>query len=192
MAGTSRCIGGIAGDGTPLRLLTSEGANHTATSPFTIGQIWELSCTPRTNIVPPHVEDVLVTGQRFVGQQHNLHQHLLGRVHHWRGSIDTIFGGVLGYTANDNAYVSEPRGVPDQSTGFWIPDRDLVLRDDGRHYDYVYDWTRKGLSYVGEPAPIQAIPAGTLVRVSLARWWKPDNADEALEERCYLQLSGWY
>jgi hypothetical protein len=28
------------------------------------------------------------------------------------------------------------------------------------------------------------------MRISLARWWKPDDSE--LSERCYLQLSGWY
>ena len=33
------------------------------------------------------------------------------------------------------------------------------------------------------------IPLNTLVRISLARWWVPAGMSE---ERCYLQLSGWY
>jgi len=33
------------------------------------------------------------------------------------------------------------------------------------------------------------IPADTLLRVSLARWWDNEGRHE---ERCYLQLSGWY
>lgn len=45
------------------------------------------------------------------------------------------------------------------------------------------------IKYVGFAEPINKIPAGTLVRVSLARWWRPT---ETSEERCYLQLSGWY
>ena len=51
----------------------------------------------------------------------------------------------------------------------------------------------KGLSipYVGYEAPVLVIPAGSLVRVSLARWWhKPNAPDEG--ETCSLQLSGWF
>ena len=78
------------------------------------------------------------------------------------------------------------------STGFWIPDRDLMLRADAKHYDYPDGCVARGLSYVGEPKPLPLLPAGTLIRVSLARWWKPDDAEPGFEERCYLQLSGWF
>jgi hypothetical protein len=82
-------------------------------------------------------------------------------------------------------------GVPGQSTGFWIPDRDLVLRDDGKHYDFRSRLGARGLSYVGEPEAKSQLKAGTLLRVSLARWWRPPDVDD-MEERCYLQLSGWF
>lgn len=89
-------------------------------------------------------------------------------------------------------YTSERTGVPDRSTGFWIPDRELRLRGGGKHYNYVKGALQRGLSHVGEAAATRRIPAGTLVRVSLARWWKPEDADPDFEERCYQQLSGWY
>jgi hypothetical protein len=110
----------------------------------------------------------------------------------WRGGIDQIFGGLVRYTGSGNGYVCERIGIPDGSTGFWIPDRDLHLRDDGKHYDYGAGLPRSGLSYVGELATIDPIPAGALLRVSLARWWKPHDAEPGFEERCYLQLSGWF
>ena len=34
------------------------------------------------------------------------------------------------------------------------------------------------------------IPKGKIIRLSLAKWWKPEDSD--IELRCYLQLSGWY
>jgi hypothetical protein len=45
------------------------------------------------------------------------------------------------------------------------------------------------ITYVGFEPAIELITHGSLVRVSLARWWRPDDDSE---ERCYLQLSGWY
>ncbi len=45
------------------------------------------------------------------------------------------------------------------------------------------------IPYAGVTQAIQRIPKGTLIRVSLARWW---NKDDKTEERCYLQLSGFY
>jgi epoxyqueuosine reductase len=43
-----------------------------------------------------------------------------------------------------------------------------------------------------QPPPPPTIPAGTLVRVSLARWWRPDANDTSFPERCFVQLSGWF
>ncbi len=52
-------------------------------------------------------------------------------------------------------------------------------------------WTGSGrFPYVGFESKVDRIPAGTLMRMSLARWWKPEDSD--MNERCYLQLSGWY
>ena len=39
--------------------------------------------------------------------------------------------------------------------------------------------------------PLKNIPAGSLLRVSLARWWKHPN-EEAAALSCHLQLSGWF
>lgn len=192
MGGNTRCIGGLAHEGSSVRLLTSTGDNHHTSAPFQIGQVWDLGYTPRPQLVPPHVEDVLVTAEQYVCDQANLRAHLLRRVAPWRGGIDQIFGGLVRYTGSGNGYVCERIGIPDRSTGFWIPDRDLHRRDDAKHYDYGTGLPRRGLSYVGEETPIDPIPAGALLRVSLARWWKPSDAEPGFEERCYLQLSGWF
>jgi hypothetical protein len=80
------------------------------------------------------------------------------------------------------------------STGFWLPDRPLTLQEEaaGRHY-YVYPGLGgvRRLRYVGATEPLLEIREDQLVRVSLARWWQPDD-DPAMELRCYLQLSGSY
>jgi hypothetical protein len=151
-----------------------------------------MTYTPAPAPIPPHTEDVLVSHYQLVGIKPNLRAHLLTRVTPWRGGIDQVFGGVLGYTSNNNGYVCERLGVPAHSTWFWIPNLDLALRDDGKHYDYPEGHQPRGLSYVGEIAAPPTLPGGTLIRVSLARWWKPDDAEPDLESRCYLQLSGWY
>ena len=46
-------------------------------------------------------------------------------------------------------------------------------------------------AFVGFQEPLAEIPAGALVRISLAHWWRPRDHPEE-EERCYLQLSGWF
>lgn len=43
------------------------------------------------------------------------------------------------------------------------------------------------LKFVGFQEHVSRIQAGTIIRLSLANWW-----DGQGEDRCYLQLSGWY
>lgn len=190
MGGNARCIGGLLDDGTPVRLLKGVGQHWDTSAPFDVGENWEISYAAGTARPEPHTEDVVVTKRKYIDDQPNLRARLVELSEPWEGGINQLFDGMLGFTGSDNGYISERLGVPDNSTGFWIPDRELQLRDDGKHYDYVRGFFRRGLSYVGEQEPVKSIPAGTLVRVSLAGWWKPDDVD--MEERCYLQLSGWF
>ena len=193
MAGNGRCIGALADDGTSLRLLNPQGQNWDTSAPFLVGDIWDLTYTPKAGLTPPHIEDVICTHGSKTDEVANIREAILERAPVWSGAVSEVFDGMLGFTAKKNGFISHARGVPNQSTGFWIPDKDLQLRSDGKHYDYPQGLfgLNKGMSYVGEPEAINTIPSGTLTRVSLARWWKPDEIDD-LEERCYAQLSGWY
>ena len=191
--GNSRCIGGLCADGRSIRLLDERGHNWPPSASFGVGQEWELQFNDVANPRPPHVEDVLVTASKYLGTVADVRGAILSRVQPWQGSTSVLFGGGVSYTGKHNGYIEDR--VPDRSTWYWIPDKQLVLRDDGAHYDYASTFfgvtIQHGLKYVGEPAPLPSLPAGTLVRVSLARWWRPDD-DESFPERCYLQLSGWY
>jgi hypothetical protein len=192
MSGSHRCIGGIGSDGSSVRLLPGGMAYWDTSAPFQIGQIWDMSYAPVANLVPPHTEDVSVSSHTFVTQIAGLATQLSANVAPWKGGISQLFSGLLGFTNNHNGYISHVRGVPSCSTGFWLSDQVLTLRADGKHYDYAPGTSlHGGLSYVGEAPPVSSLPAGTLLRVSLARWWRPDDAD-AMEYRCYLQLSGWF
>jgi hypothetical protein len=47
----------------------------------------------------------------------------------------------------------------------------------------------RAAAWVDTSIPI--IKANTLIPVSLAKWWHPKE-NPNIEDRCYLQLSGWY
>lgn len=47
----------------------------------------------------------------------------------------------------------------------------------------------RSIKFKGFEEPVDVIPAGTLLRVSLARWV---SFNEGEEPKCWLQLSGWY
>jgi ATP-dependent DNA helicase RecQ len=90
-------------------------------------------------------------------------------------------------------YISEQRGIPVRSTMFWRPDQPLTRDDDQKRIRYRYPTEDGGctLTFVGFQEPIPEIPAGTLMRVSLAHWWRPTEMTEG-ELRCYVQISGWF
>jgi len=191
------CVGGIGTKtGQFVRLLDESGSNQPENCDFEIGEIWDIEFSPRNYCTPPHTEDVLISSKEYT--QKNVSKERLSewipnnfadKV--WRGSIDNLFDEMIRFTSSGSGYINEENGTPNCSVGFWISDRDLTHRDFRGKVKYSYpssNW--RNVPYVGKDEPIGTIPAGTLMRVSLARWWSPDDSD--LEERCYLQLSGWY
>lgn len=184
-----QCIGALSKRNQSLRLYEANWSFPSTTTEYQVGQLWEVGVTKRSNPKPPHIEDVAVNTRRLLGTQADLAQHLVSRITPWSGGIRSLFEGKLQFTSRLRGYIEEPN-LPSCSTWFWLPEKDLVQTDlDGKTY---YSYGSYDISYVGTVAPVPKLPAGCLVRVSLARWWKPDNADPDFPERCYLQLSGWY
>jgi len=191
----SACIGGLLiEDNRSARLLQPDGSNYPKNTEFDIGQLWNIEFAPRLGVVPPHVEDILVESKTFLKNETRLRDFISGRIRPWSGSPDNLFNKSIRATAGGRGYISESTGLPICSTGFWIPDQTLVRFYNGRKVGYRYPGVSgvREMTYVGFTDPIERIPSGTLVRVSLARWWRPADADDAFELRCYLQLSGWY
>lgn len=194
MSGGMFCVGGLsADDGTSLRLLQPNGLNQPPDSPFDTGEIWVIDGRRKPDCVAPHIEDFLVTQKHLLGRQPLLAQFLLKRVNPWRGSPDRLFDGLIRFTWNRSGYISRRNQLPGCSTGFWLSDRTLSLDQQGEKasYHYASPALTYRISYVGTAPARATIPPGMLVRVSLARWWRPDDAPDC-EERCYLQLSGYY
>jgi putative nucleic acid modification protein with dual OB domain len=190
------CVSGLTiNTNKSIRLLRSNGFNQQVNTPFEVGQVWELDFHPSSKIIPPHIEDVIVTRERFIGQYANLYSILIERVQPWQGEPDQLFDALL-IIDKMSGYISKSRGIPKCSTGYWLPNRALnfTQKNEKPYYQIKYDMYNHYLGtlsipYVGFANPIQYIPANTLIRVSLARWWMPSGVDD---ERCYLQLSGWY
>ena len=193
---SNECVGGIAKDsGQSIRLLDSNGNNQPIDCEFEVGEIWEIEFTIKGNLTPPHTEDVLVTSKTFTKRViTNLVDWITSNFEDrlWRGSPDNLFDSQIDFTPSGSGFISASKGVPSLSVGFWISDKDLTRKDfSGKvRYNYPSAGNWRSITYVGKADPIDKIPAGTLMRVSLARWWRPDDSDE--EERCFLQLSGWY
>ena len=170
-----------------VRLMTTIGTYQPLTAPYQVGQIWDLDY--RNNPArPPHVEDVWINRNNgLIGNIPNLSNYITQNCTVWNGSYNVPFGGRLNW--NGSGYLNDPNNLPANSVGFWISDQDLYW--DGSEY-YVYRRPRfrsdKRIKYKGTAQPIPVIPLGTLIRLSLAKWWDGQGG----ENRCYLQLSGWY
>src|SRR5579885_1313331 len=173
MNGGMLCVGALSADGAEsLRLLQANGWNQPADTPYDVGEIWDIEGRRKPDCVPPHVEDFLVTQRHQIGREPRLAQFLSARVRPWRGGPEGLFDGLIRFTGSRSGYISRQNKLPSCSTGFWLADRPLFRIQDGDRASYHY--TREALvcrvTYVGTaPAPA-TIAAGTLVRVSLARW----------------------
>ena len=189
------CIGALATNGRFIRLLNEGGYNQPIDTQFEVRQVWEIEFEDRVVIKAPHIEDVIVKSKKLKGTLKDditmlqIVQRFNAPI--WRGSPDVLFDGLLQWTDSGSGYISENGGIPKNSVGFWIPDRDLTKKIfyDKVRYSYPKTTNWRSFPYVGFEKAVEIIPAGTLVRVSLARWW---NTNGTTEDRCSLQLSGWY
>jgi hypothetical protein len=194
------CVSGLMRQSNrSIRLLTARGSHQPADTRFEVGQVWEIEYKRARHLTPPHVEDVQVTSEKYVGRQPDVRETLLSRVQPWQGEPEQLYDGLLSFGDNGAAYISKGGQLPSCSAGYWLPQCSLTLThiDDRTYYQIDYDFAQIGkrftgtlrIRYVGFAEPLAKLSAQTLVRVSLARWWRLRPEDE---ERCYLQLSGWY
>ncbi len=195
MHGGYVCVGGFDMDAhRNVRLLSRTGANQPQGTPFQIGEHWDIAYIPRIGCVPPHVEDVLIQSSRRVGTRSNLSEFIRQNCPVIQGSLSRTFEGQLQFTAAGSGYIARNTGLPQGSVCFWESDGPLVRNDYGAkvRYDYAEGLWRRHISFVGFQEPPDVIEQGGLVRLSLARWWKPRDAPTDEEEKCFLQLSGYF
>jgi hypothetical protein len=185
------CCGGIdLSNGEFIRLHDHWGKPLTESAPFQIGDVYNMNYREAANARPiPHIEDkeILPTYEK---ERHLSTSELIEKIDRLvdvpNGGIETIFEGKL-RRSTFATYIS-PDFVPQFSVCFWRPDAPLIKSGFLGKTKYWF----KGcyaINYVGFQEPIDIIPVGTLLRMSLANWWSPDNITE---KRCYLQLSGWF
>lgn len=188
------CIGAITEEGESVRLNPlNEDPSDSANQEYQVGDVWEISFTPATSLIPPHIEDVVVSERHRLGSARNLIDSVERLMPPQTGAPEVLYESLLQTTGGGALYIAERSGVPPYSTTFWRPNRSLTHDIVGGRVRYCYLTENESytLPFVGFQEPLDTIPAGTLVRVSLARWWRPDDTPD-IEERCYAQLSGWF
>ena len=196
--GSGACIGAITETRESVRLVPfNANPRDGANKEYEVGDIWKIIGEPETPLKPPHNENFVV--------------HKKSRLHRTKDTRDLIsaiellmppksgdprqlYEGLLQTTSIGSLYVSPGHDVPPYSTIFWRTDKQLTLETDKKkNLRYRYPTENGGctLTFVGFQKSLKTIPAGTLLRVSLAGWWRPKNTPHA-ELRCYVQLSGWF
>ena len=192
--GRGACIGGITADGRSVRLIAPDMTfNEHFNLDYRVGEMWEIEGDPPAELLPPHTENIVVRRKRRVGQADDLlaliERHMIPRT----GGLEALYAGLTQGHPGGPLYIAQQTGVPDFSTMFWRADRPLTLDTAGKRIRYRYPTDDDGhtLTFVGFQEPVEVLPAGTLLRVSLAHWWRPEEYPE-FEQRCYLQLSGWF
>lgn len=192
--GAGACVGGISESGQSVRLVAHDSTrNEHAGLEYEVGDVWEVESCPDRDIIPPHVENIIVTRGRRLRRSHKMTETIFRFMPPVTGGPEQLFEGCARATPTGGLYISKDGGLPSRSTTFWMPDKPLHLDFEGKRIRYRYPTTDGGrtLTFVGFQEPVSEIAAGTLLRVSLAHWWRPkEKPDEEL--RCFVQLSGWF
>ena len=195
--GSGACIGAITEKGESVRLVPFNADPHDgANQEYEVGDIWDITGNPETPLMPPHNENFVV--------------HKKSRLHTTKDMKDSVsaiellmppktghprvlYEGLLKTTGSGSLYVPAAGDIPSYSTTFWRTDQPLARDTGAKRIRYRYSTENGGctLTFVGFQEPLEVIPAGTLLRVSLAHRWHPKDQPDA-EERHYAQISGWF
>ncbi len=189
--GGQACIGGITDGGKSVRLIAADAeTDDHAGMEYNVGEVWEIEARKPKTLLPPHVENLVVHSARRI-RVADPAPAIARFMPPACGGPETLFDGLAQASERGRLYIAESTGIPSRSTMFWRPDRPLQRIEDGKRVRYRYPSAGDpSLVFVGFQEPVAEIPAGTLLRVSLAHWWRPEDSEAEL--RCYVQLSGWF
>ncbi len=192
--GSGACIGGITFDGRSVRLIAPDaGFNEHVGLEYQVGDVWEIDASPAEQTIPPHIENIVVRAKKRLGAMDTPEEFIAAHMPPFSGGVEGLYNGLAQATPTGALFIAQRTGIPPFSTMFWQPDQPLYRDETAKRIRYRYPCPEDGrtLTFVGFQEPVETIPAGALVRVSLAHWWRPDNDPDA-ELRCFVQLSGWF
>lgn len=186
-------VGGIQLDSLrSLRLFPPTRNDHPMDTPLDIGQVWEFTLQEMSpaEIMAPHVEDIRVIGAKKLRTMSfdQVKAFVLENIGAPIVHPKDLFYGRLQYKQSEKKRITPDGGIPLKSTGFWRLDIDLILQEVDNRARYICIDHNDGrtiidIPFVGEQAIEEVIPAETLLRLSLSRWFN---------EGYWLQLSGWF
>ncbi len=195
--GSGACIGAITEKGESVRLVPFNADPHDgANREYEVGDVWEITGEPETLLTPPHNENFVVHSKSRLCRMEDMRE-LIGAIELLMppktGHPRMLYEGLLQNTEIGRLHIAEQSGIPPYSTTFWRTDQPLILDIEKQRPRYRYPTENGGCTFTfgGFQEPLETISTGTLLRVSLAHWWRPEDEPEK-EKRCYAQISGWY
>ncbi len=203
--GSGICLGGIVlVNDRSVRLLPKTGYTHAKSTPFELGDIWNLNLQelPENATVTPHTEDVRVFHKAHIKTLSR--RKLRDRILRIADDVPLVypkqlFDNCIRFTTQRKALVYLHGSKPKYSTGFWRLHKALHKRvDNDGKVRYLYCGNGIGcdsgdqdlildVPYVGCDAPIGIVPRETLLRFSLSREYRAGKYIGF-----WLQLSGWF
>ena len=195
--GGGACIGAITEKGESVRLIPFNADPHDgANIEYNVGDIWEITAESETSLIPPHNENIIVREKQRLHSTKDM-KDLVSAIELLMppktGHPRVLYEGLLKTTSSGSLYVPAEGDIPSYSTTFWRTDQPLTRDTEAKRIRYRYSTENESgtLTFVGFQEPLETIPSGTLLRVSLAHRWRPKDQPDA-EERHYAQISGWF
>lgn len=190
-----KCVGGLVMDTLEkVRIINYEYVEQLIGKTLQTGFVIYAQWGKAFNSQVPHIEDIYISHTTFlytrVAGAFYL-KNMLG-IPFWQGDENIAFEGMLEWTHYGTGYIPKNGPFPSGSVGFWCSSKDLILDQntflETQKVKYLINGTNKKISFVGFQNPPILLMAGTLLRISLSRVFKPEYAPFGF----YLQLSGWY
>jgi hypothetical protein len=188
------CIGGILENGVSVRLLSSNKINQPIETNMSIGAYYLIDYEKKNQLQHPHVEDIVVNDHYYQGSSVDVYHELKSLLKHNKvitdsGNLLDIFESNIIWSRSGAGFLSANREVTNYSTCFWISNEPLykLILNSNCYYENKTKTIK--IKHVGFQNEVDIITTGSLVRLSLARWWAKDSS---VDKRCYLQLSGWF
>lgn len=192
--GQNICVGAVNADsGDLLRLIPRDGVAYHSWQGFKpdIGDLVTVTGNAATSVEAPHVEDFVVDTCTPTGKQaKDLASWIRNRCPIWKGDRSCLFNGHMKFTTWGKGHIDRGDPIPSHSVGFWELPAALKLQPGDKKRYSLTAAPSVSAPYVGLTEAPDQIPKGALVRVSLSRWWAPD--DGGMPEACWLQISGFY
>src|SRR5215469_9897156 len=94
--GSGACVGGITEDGRSVRLIAGHAhSNERAGLEYEIGEVWEVESIPDPDIIPPHVENIIVLHAQRLRCSQKVAQTIYRFMPPAEGGAEKLFDGLV-------------------------------------------------------------------------------------------------